>query len=164
MAREARVSSALVHYHFATKQRLLEAAGRTLAAERTRRRTEPLQRVEGLDALDALWRSLTAAGADAAERVWHDLLLVARDDRAVLAALAAERERERAALASALPRLLERLGARPSVGSDDLAATLVTFLDGVAVALASGTRLAEVRSAFDAFWLVLVAPGPAVGR
>jgi AcrR family transcriptional regulator len=159
IAKAARVSAALVHYHFATKQRLLAAAAEQLAARRTAGRTGPLRSGSGLASLDALWLNLHAGAERGAERAWHDLVLLAREDAAIRATLGRERGRERAATAAALPGLLRALGSRPSILADDLAAVVIGFLDGSALALAAGAPRAEVRAAYDAFWLALVTLG-----
>jgi len=159
VAKAARVSGALVHYHFATKQRLLAVAAEQLAARRTAGRTGPLRPGNGLASLDALWLNLHAGAERGAERAWHDLVLLARDDAAIRAALGRERGRERAATAAALPGLLAALGSRPSMPADDLAAVVIGFLDGSALALAAGAPRAEIRAAYDAFWLALVTLG-----
>jgi AcrR family transcriptional regulator len=161
VARAARVSGALVHYHFATKRRLLAAAAQQLAARRTAGRVGPLRSGGGLDSLDALWLTLHTGAARGAERAWHDLVLLARDDAEIRAALGRERARERATTAEALPRLLAALGSRPAIPADDLAAVVIGFLDGTALALAAGASRAEVRAAYDAFWLSLVTLGQA---
>ena len=57
VARRAGVSSALVHYHFATKQRLLAAAAERLLERRTAERLGALGGGAGLGALDRLWQA-----------------------------------------------------------------------------------------------------------
>jgi len=159
VARAARTSSALVHYHFATKQRLLLAAAERLASRRTALRRQRLEGAHGLAALDALWDTLVTGASRDAERAWHDLLLLARDDAGVAAILRRERERESGALAAALPRLLMELDSQPRLPAEALAGLLVTFLDGVACALAMGADGGDLRGAYDAFCLALVALG-----
>ncbi len=159
VARRARVSSALVHYHFATKQRLLLAAARALSERRTDARIAALASGSGLAALDLMWAAVASGPGAAAERAWPDLVLVARSDPAVRSALAAERERERKRAVAPLARLLESLGSRPRLPVEDLATALGTFLDGVSSALASGAPADDVRASYDAFWLALVAVG-----
>ncbi len=162
VAKAARVSSALIHYHFATKQRLLAAAAERLATRRTSERTAPLASPGGLASLDALWLELESGARRGAERAWHDLVLLSRDDPDVRAGLSRARDRERGATAAALPGLLGALGARLPVPADELAAVVTTFLDGAALALAAGAGADEVRAAYDAFWLALVTLGQAV--
>ncbi len=164
VARAARSSSALVHYHFATKQRLLLAAAERLAARRTALRLARLEGGRGLAALDALWDGLVAGAARDAERAWHDLLLLAREDRSVAATLGRERERQGRALAAVLPRLLADLDSRPRIPADDLASLFATFLDGLASAFAAGADARELRGAYDAFCLALVALGQPPAR
>jgi AcrR family transcriptional regulator len=164
VARRARVSSALVHYHFATKGRLLAAAAAALATRRTDARVSALEAASGVAGLDALWATLATGGSGRAERAWPDLVLLARADGAVRAALAADRERARAALGAAARGLLESLGARPALATEDLADVVCTFLDGIATSLVAGAAREEVRASFDAFWLALVALGQPLSR
>ena len=163
VARRAKVSSALVHYHFATKRRLLLAAARALATRKTDARVAAISTGSGLKGVDALWTSLAAGPGAAAEHAWPDLVLVSRDDDGVRATLAEERERERALSADALARLLASLGSRPRLPPEDLAAVVATFLDGASAALAAGASPVEVRASYDAFWLALVALGQTAG-
>lgn len=159
VARRAGVSSALVHYHFDTKQDLLAAASERLAARRTEGRAAALSGARGLAALDALWVALSAEPGSDVERAWNDLALLARGDATVRRTLAAERRAERATFAQSLPGLFLDLGTTPTASWDETAATVILFLDGVALALAEGGLAEEVRAAYDAFWLVLVAAG-----
>ena len=159
VGRRAGVSSALVHYHFNTKQDLLAAASERLAARRTEGRAAALSGASGLAALDALWAALSAGPGFEAERAWNDLALLARHDASVRRTLAAQRRVERATFVQSLPRLFLDLGTVPTASWDETAATILLFLDGVALALAEGGAADEVRAAYDAFWLVLVAAG-----
>jgi AcrR family transcriptional regulator len=164
VAARAGVSAALVYYHFSTKQQLLAAACERLARLRSEGRSQALASADGLAALDALWSVLEGGAGSEAERAWSDLTLLARRDAAVRRTLDAERESELAALAARLPRVVAGLGAGLPVPADEAAAVVLHFLDGVALALAGGTASAEVRAAYDAFWLVLVTAGQARAR
>jgi AcrR family transcriptional regulator len=157
VGQRADVSSALVHYHFRTKQALLAAAAERLAARRTDSRVTALAGATGLAALDALWASVDSPPGSDVERAWLDLTLLARRDDVVRSTLGAQRRIERAAVAEALPRLFRGLGAVPTASWDETAATMLLFLDGVALALAEGAPVEEVRAAYDAFWLVVIA-------
>ena len=165
VAKAARVSTALVHYHFATKQKLLAAAAEALAQRRGENRVRALQAGQGLSSLDALWGVLADERATA-ERAAPDLILLAREDRDVRATLRRERQREQSRVAAVLPELFGNLGTQPRVLEEELAATVCTFLDGVTTSLLSGVPAHDVRASYDAFWLALVALGqaPPVGR
>ena len=89
VGRKAGVSSALVHYHFNTKQDLLAAVSGRLAARRTEGRVAALSGASGLAALDALWAALSAGPGSEAEYAWNDLALLARRDATVRRTLAA---------------------------------------------------------------------------
>src|SRR5258708_16572938 len=74
VARRAAVSTALVYYHFDTKDRLILAAAARIVPERSQRRVGALER-SGLDALDVLWGVLEREVADGGERAYRELLL-----------------------------------------------------------------------------------------
>lgn len=158
VSRRAGTSSGLVHYHFRTKQQLLAAASERLAARRAAARAAALAS-DGLAALDALWSALRSGAEAAVERAWTDLALLGRRDPDVRRALASRRREEQRTLAARLPALLASLGSASAAPPEESAALVVHFLDGAALALASGTPAAEVRAAYDAFWLVLVTAG-----
>jgi AcrR family transcriptional regulator len=163
VAKSARVSTALVHYHFATKGKLLAAAAEALARRRTESRVAALTAGLGLSGLDALWDVLVGDRA-AAERVAPDLVLLAREDREVRTALRRERQREQARVAALLPVLFGSLGTQPRIPPEELASTVCTFLDGAATALLAGTPANDVRASYDVFWLALVALGQGAPR
>lgn len=160
VAKAAHTSTALVHYHFATKQKLLAAAAEALSRQRSDARVASLAAGQGLASLDALWVALSGRGARP-EHAAPDLILLAREDHQVREALLRERRSEQARVAGLLPRLLESLGAQPRIPPEELAATVCTFLDGAAAALLAGVPAADVRASYDAFWLALVALGQA---
>ncbi len=164
VAARARVSAALVYYHFGTKQLLLAAAAERLATRRSASRSDALASTEGLAALDALWSALASGAGSDAERAWADLTLLARQDPAVRGTLDAARGSEQRALGAHLPRLLAGLGSALAVPADEAAAVVLHFLDGIALALAGGAEGAELRAAYDAFWLVLVTAGQGRAR
>ena len=160
VARRAGVSTALVHYHFSTKQVLLESAAERLVAQRADARTGALARSEGLGALDALWSAIEAGAVSGAERACGDLALLARTDPTVSGLLAAQRRSDTRSLSDRLPKLLRELGTGPAVPTDEVAALVHLFLDGAALAIAGGDPPTDVRAAYDAFWLLLVKAGP----
>lgn len=164
VATRAGVSAALVYYHFSTKQRLLAAACERLAGRRSDARSAALASADGLVALDALWAALGSGAGSDAEHAWNDLTLLARHDPDVRRTLGAAHASDLRALAARLPRLIAGLGSELPVPGDEAAAMVLHFLDGIALALAGGAEVAEVRAAYDAFWLVLVTAGQGRAR
>ncbi len=162
VARAAGISTALVHYHFASKVGLLRVAARRIAADRTDRRTAPLAQT-GLPAVDALRLALEHDAQTGAERAWHDVVLLARDDTEIRLTVRTERERERTRFAARLPALLASLGGAPVEDGDQLAGLVTACLDGLALGLEAGTPVEALRSAYDAFWLALIGGGPRRG-
>lgn len=161
VAGRAGISSALVHYHFDTKHRLIVAAVRSITARRSAARASALAAGPGLATLDALWSVVVAEVADGRARAYLELVALARSEAAIAEALADQRQVERRLLTERLPDLLAELGARSSTGGDELAAALETLLDGAALALLGGTPSRVVRAAYDSIWLVLIAAGQA---
>jgi AcrR family transcriptional regulator len=164
VAERAQVSTALIHYHFDTKARLLVAAAERIAVQRATRRTTALALGTGLDSLDALWEQLVAGVVEGIERAWLELVLWARTDADAAKALAAPGATARHAAVRRLPALLGELGATPRSASEELAAALEAELDGLTLALLAGQEPALVRTAYDAFWLTLIAAAPSRGR
>ncbi|MFI5206864.1 MAG: TetR/AcrR family transcriptional regulator [Gemmatimonadales bacterium] len=164
IARRAGVSTALVYYHFDTKDRLLLAAAARLAPQRAQQRLDALARKGGLDSLDLLWDGLETGVASGRERAWSELLLHANGDPGIAALLSQHRTAELGAVASRAPGLLSELGANLTVGAEEFALLLVSTLDGLSAALQSGIGAAQVRAAYDAFWLTTISAGLAVRR
>ena len=164
VGRRAGVSSALVHYHFNTKRELLAAAAARLSARRAEARLAALASASGLASLDALWAAVATGRGTDAERAGIDLVLLARRDASVRSTLGSQRRAERESFARSLPGLFRDLGAIPTASWEETASTVLLFLDGVALALAGGFAAEEVRAAYDAYWLVVVAARPARGR
>lgn len=163
VALRAGVSTALVHYHFDTKQALLVAAAGRIAAGRSERREAAFTGRKALAALDALWTALEADVTSGAERAWLELEAMARNDEQVRAALVAQRAAELGRLPPRLARLLEELGAQAVAGAEEMALVLTALLDGFAAALTAGESASTVRTAYDAFWLAMISAGQSPG-
>jgi len=159
VAERAKVSTALVHYHFDTKAKLLVATAERVAARRHERRARALSSARGLAAVDALWDVVASSVRDGVERAYVELVLYARSDAGAAEAMKLERRTHRAAMIARLPALLRELGASPALASDELTAALDAQLDGLSLALLAGEDPAVVRTAYDAFWLTLLAAG-----
>ncbi len=158
VAQTAGVSTALVHYHFDTKHALLVAAVERAVAADAEVLVRALGAGEGLQTLDRLWEALLdRAGTGRAAFTLEVRLRAARaaDLAAALAGGAAVSE----AIGKRLPALLRELGSRLSEPREEVAAAVAAFLDGMSLALAGGRPAAEVRAAYDAFWLTLIAAG-----
>lgn len=164
VAELAAVSSALVHYHFDTKSRLVLAAAERLADRRVAGLRAALTTGSGLHTVDALWRVIEARAASGDESAWSEMRSLAHRDEAVAAVTARARTAERTALAARLEGLLAELGVRPPTGTDELADAVLAALEGASVSLAAGEAPAAVRAAYDALWLVLVAAGTGARR
>lgn len=159
VAERAKVSTALVHYHFDTKARLLVAAARRMATERAEQRSRAVDSARGLDALDALWTSVEEGARAGRVRGQLELALYSRADPDVASALAEYRANELAGLVKRLPGLLRELGATAPADVEELASAIHCQLDGLTLLLLAGQDPATVRAAYDAFWLTLISAG-----
>jgi AcrR family transcriptional regulator len=163
VAKAARVSAALVHYHFDTKQALIVATANRLAGDRAAGLRAALAAGAGLATLDALWSCAARAASEGVSRSWLELIALApRDDR-IASVIATSRATELAAVATRLPSLLHELGAAPAPDVEVVAAAILLCCDGVTQALLARAHRALVRSAYDAFWLALVDARPRAG-
>lgn len=159
VASRAQVSPALVHYHFATKDKLLIAAAERLARRRSDSRATAFSKPGGLATLDAVWTSVQNLSRDRIESAWAELVLNARAKRDIAAVVSADRAGEQGRVAAKLPGLFLELGVRPPAPADELAGTIIAVLDGLSLALAAGDNRDTLRTAYDAFWLALIAAG-----
>lgn len=164
VAERAGVSTALVHYHFDTKQLLLVAMAEHLARARIGRREGAFAGRKALHVLDALWEQVAADVTSGAECAWIELATLARTDQAIRAVLAAHRTAEREAVARRLAPLMRELGSSLALGAVETSLALCVMLDGAASALTAGDDAESVRAAYDAFWLALIAAGQAGRR
>jgi len=160
VARAAGVSSALVHYHFDTKQALIVATANHLADARVARLRTALAAGAGLATLDAAWSSMALAVSGGDARAWVELVAMAALDRGIARVLAAARAAEQTAVAARLPALLRELEAAPAADVEAAAAAVLVCSDGATQALLAGADPALIRSAYDAFWLALVDARP----
>lgn len=156
VADSAGVSTALLHYHYETRQRLLVAAANVLLETRQRARAVAAREHQGLAALDAIWQALVAAARDGTERARVELNSIAASDGELASRLATARSEERAMWLAAVPTLLRDLGAAPALSSEELAALVHTTVDALGTQLALGEDAVSARATFDAFWLLLV--------
>lgn len=164
VAKLAGVSTALVHYHFDTKQALIVAAAERAGIEQGEALAGAFARGRGLETLDRVWEVLQERVSSGAARLRAELLVRTAREPDVAAAVGRSAPAVRDALASRLPALLRELGAAPTGATDEVAAAVAALLDGLALTLCAGAPAAEVRSAYDAFWLTLLAAGQSARR
>lgn len=164
VARRSGVSTALVHYHFSTKEHLTVAAAGWIADARSAALRQSLNRAAGLAALDALWADITQRARRGSERAWLELSSAAHGADALAPVVQRGRRAVREVLAARVSDLLRELGVEAATGPEELAAVLSTALDGIAVALACGEPAPAVRGAYDALWLLLVTSGQGARR
>jgi AcrR family transcriptional regulator len=150
-----------VHYHYATKHRLLVTAIDRLAGRRTAERVAALEAQSGLRALDALWDLMGDEVEVGAARCFLEAAALAASDQDLRGVLSVRAAEERSAIAGRLPRLLAALGATPPATTDELAEVVKAMLDGMTQALlgAADRDASRFRAVYDAFWLLLLASG-----
>lgn len=153
IADEARVSKALIHYHFHDKDTLLARLAMWMAEGLVRREHAALATSPPQDAIDDLWRWLDAELGRGHVRALVEL--ASWPSGRVRAATAEGMRLRRVASTTSVERLFALLALRPRVPSPLLGDVLVTFLDGLSSAPAGGDG-ADARAAFDVLWLALL--------
>jgi AcrR family transcriptional regulator len=159
VAKAANVSTALVHYHFDTKQALLVAVADTATTSAVTRLTQALGHGRGLETVDRVWSHLTERASAGEGRLAAELAVRAVREPEIAAMVGRGMAGARDAIAARLPTLLGELGATLAVPVEEAAAALAAFLDGLTLALGAGAAAHDVRTAYDAFWLTLIAAG-----
>jgi AcrR family transcriptional regulator len=161
IARDAGVSKALIHYHFADKETLLARLIAQLAEDlvaRERAALAPYAHQHNPLAVDALWAWLDGELERGDVRVL--LELDSYRGRTVRAAARAAAALRRVSAQETVQRLFDILELRPRIEPSLLAIVLVAFVDGLAIgsALATGDEAAmpAPRVAFDVFWLAML--------
>jgi AcrR family transcriptional regulator len=161
IARDAGVSKALIHYHFADKETLLARLIDHLAhglTTRERQALAPYEHEHNPLAVDALWAWLASELARGDIRVL--LELDSYRGQIVQAAARAAAALRRDAAEETVQRLFTILELRPRIEPALLADVVVAFIDGLAVsagrAPTEGRTSGTPRVAFDVFWLAML--------
>jgi AcrR family transcriptional regulator len=152
VAAEARVSKALIHYHFQDKSTLLRALVDALGSRIASR--SRIQATAGdAHVLDTLWSWLVTE-LDAGDiRVL--ISLAECDDESVRGAVRRVADDRRRAATEHVDLVFAQLGLRPRIHHELVAETLLSFVDGLATRHAL-TPEREPRPAFDVLWLALL--------
>lgn len=153
IAESAGVSKALLHYHFADRDALLGQAVLRLGERMVHRERRTFGR-EGVAPIDALWQWCR----DELERgeLRALLQLGTLDEPAVRGAAAEVRSHRLSSAQRTIGELFARLSLSPRLATALIAATHLTFIDGLAM---SGVGLEEARRRFDVFWLASLTLG-----
>jgi AcrR family transcriptional regulator len=154
IAAEARVSKALLHYHFADRAELLAEIVAVLGKRLVARERGALEQGKAASAVDILWRWLD----DELRRGELRALLELRTVRepSVREALDSVAELRRAAAAATVSRLFVRLGLVPRISAQLIGDTTIAFVDGLVLNDGSGR---DAQTSFDVFWLAILSLG-----
>ena len=146
VARAAGCAKGLVHYHHGTKRALLHAVAARLEAAHWERRLAPLTGSRDAQALDALWRALTA---EVASGEWRALLSLRCE-----AEFTAEAVDDTGRLKAFATRLAGALDLPPP--SVNKARFIAAALDGIQLALHRGGDPTSLREAYHRLWLAVL--------
>lgn len=153
IAREARVSKALVLYHFHDKERLLVAVIEWLTERLVVRERVALSASTATSVLEDYWQALDREFRFGELRVLIEL----SQERGVdaVAALGASARRRRSVCDETISRVFQLLELSPRLPTAMLAACELAFREGLVL---SAAREAEhsARVSFDVFWLSLL--------
>jgi AcrR family transcriptional regulator len=152
IATEGGVSKALLHYHYADRERLLAEVVAQLGRRITGRERAALDAAAGSSAVDALWEWLAGELTRGELRALLELAMQPEPGvRAAADAVALARGR---AATQTVERLFTGLGLTPRMPAALLADASMAFIDGLAVGAPSPGR--DPRVSFDLFWLALL--------
>lgn len=151
IAIEGGVSKALLHYHYASRARLLADVVTLLGRRIVARERAAMDTARGSGAVDALWAWLDGELLLGELRALLELAMQHEDEiHAAAAAVGAARLR---AASQTVEQLFAGLGLTPRMPAPLLGRVSVAFMDGLAIA---GSSAGEPRASFDLFWLALL--------
>ncbi len=156
VARAAGSAKGLVHYHFKTKKGLLSAVAELIAQKRCERWSELLAAESPRDAIDSTWSQLTNESNSGVARAWLSLLgpgspVPGRTVRKLRSDFVV-------GLTDALVELLEHgMGLKPTIPKEEIGCLLAAVIDGMTLELGSGTDPGELKGAYDAAWVGILA-------
>jgi AcrR family transcriptional regulator len=151
-ARRAGVAKGLVHYHFKTKQGLLQAALTQVCTARCTAWKEAFEADSPTSVVDQTWALLVKESATGVLRAWHSLTALDSlvTDQTARVALAQFSQ----AVGDALSRMLDRsMALAPRVPASELGWLLAAVVNGVGTQLMAGTSGSELEGAYAAAWL-----------
>jgi len=152
IAGEGGVSKALLHYHYADRERLLAEVLTQLGHRITGRERAAMDDATGSGAVDALWEWLAAELARGELRALLELAMQPEPElRAAAEQVTTARGR---AATQTVEQLFAGLGLTPRMPAALLGGASLAFIDGLAAGTASPGR--DPRVSFDLFWLALL--------
>jgi AcrR family transcriptional regulator len=152
IAAEGGVSKALLHYHYADRERLLAEVVVQLGRRITSRERAAMGTTTGSAVVDALWEWLAGELARGELRA---LLELAMQHEPEVRAAADEVARARGhAATETVEQIFAGLGLTPRMPAALLGGASMAFIDGLAIDAATPGR--DPRVSFDLFWLALL--------
>jgi AcrR family transcriptional regulator len=152
IAAEGGVSKALLHYHYADRERLLAEVVTQLGRRTIGRERAAMDAAIGSGAVDALWEWLAGELSRGELRALLELAMQ-HEPGVRRAADAVALARGRAATQT-VERLFADLGLTPRMPAALLGDASMAFVDGLAIGAPSPGR--DPRVSFDLFWLALL--------
>ena len=152
IAAESGVSKALLHYHFADRERLLAEVVGHLGRQLTGRERAAMDVATGSSAVDALWEGLAGELSRGELRALLELAMQ-REPQVRAAADQVALARGRAATQT-VEQLFAGLALTPRMPAALLGGASTAFIDGLAINAAPPGR--DPRVSFDLFWLALL--------
>jgi len=154
IAKEAEVSKALLHYHFADRAQLLSEMVTLIGRRLITREQSALERDEVSAPVDTLWRWLNTELERGELRAL--LALGTLRDTPVLEAVEEVSVARRTSSATVVEYVFARLGLTARLPLTLIADANVAFIDGLALDRESGR---DSRVSFDVFWLGMLSLG-----
>lgn len=154
VASEAGCAKGLIHYHFKSKQGLLQAVARELLRSREAAWGEAFATAPPDAAIRTTWSLLTHESKSGVARAWLSLL-------ASPAALPEQTVKDCAsgfnrALAEGASRMLEGLGGGVAAPPHEIGSLLAAVVTGMSLQLVAGADPCQVEGGYAALWLGLL--------
>jgi len=154
VAAETRCAKGLVTYHFKTKAGLLTAAAAKLFQERDERWRAALSAATLDDAIRQSWTLITG---DVATGFWRaQASLSAIRDNLTVQTVNNYAESFANLLATLVGALLDEMGLRPSITTDELGHLVSAGIQGFGMQLLCGLSAEHVEGAYAALWVAVL--------
>ena len=151
VADAAGCAKGLVHYHFKNKANLWDSVADHLAASRAAAWSDALYAETASEAVAASWLLLTEESANGVGRAWFSML---GPDTPIAGQSVSKVDAVfREAIAGSLTALLDGLGVRLRVPLAEVAALLISVIDGVGLQLLRDDPSPDLENAYAAAWL-----------
>lgn len=151
VSRKAGCAKGLVHYHFKTKDSLVAAAVKQMAAVRIRRWSSALKADSPNRAIRQTWALLLDEASDGTVRAWTSL--TSSNSKVVVRSVKDGHDELAHSLSDDVLDLLRSLGLEPTIPATEIGWLAAAVIYGMGQQLTVGEETTELEGAYAASWL-----------